>query len=121
MNDWNEGYFTDTAYTYGYFRDVSPVFQNFCLLASPLTGCGVGADRSERLFLHFMRQGQHKAEELAQSTWSVLSPQGYKLGQQKDGVKTTLQTDAENIAALTELAESFFAKRMPILKALQIA
>lgn len=29
---WNEGYFTDVAYTYGYYRDIAPVFQRFCLL-----------------------------------------------------------------------------------------
>lgn len=33
VNDvWNEGYFTDVGYTYGYYRDISPVFQKFCLL-----------------------------------------------------------------------------------------
>jgi SAM-dependent methyltransferase len=33
MSDvWNEGYFTDVGYTYGYYRDISPVFQRFCLL-----------------------------------------------------------------------------------------
>ena len=31
-NTWNEGYCTDTAYTYGYYREISPVFQRFCLL-----------------------------------------------------------------------------------------
>ncbi len=29
---WNEGYFTDVGYTYGYYRDINPVFQRFCLL-----------------------------------------------------------------------------------------
>ena len=29
---WNEGYFTDIGYTYGYYRDINPVFQRFCLL-----------------------------------------------------------------------------------------
>ena len=29
---WNEGYFTDVGYTYGYYRDISPTFQRFCLL-----------------------------------------------------------------------------------------
>lgn len=29
---WNEGYFTDVGYTYGYYREISPVFQRFCLL-----------------------------------------------------------------------------------------
>ncbi len=29
---WNEGYFTEVGYTYGYYRETSPVFQRFCLL-----------------------------------------------------------------------------------------
>ena len=29
---WNEGYFTDVGYTYGYYRELSPAFQRFCLL-----------------------------------------------------------------------------------------
>lgn len=29
---WNEGYFTDVGYTYGYYREINPVFQRFCLL-----------------------------------------------------------------------------------------
>lgn len=28
---WNEGYFTDVGYTYGYYRDINPTFQRFCL------------------------------------------------------------------------------------------
>ena len=32
MNDWNEGYFTDSTYTYGYYRELSPVFMRWCLL-----------------------------------------------------------------------------------------
>lgn len=31
--EWNEGYFTDIGYTYGYYREINPVFQRFCLLA----------------------------------------------------------------------------------------
>jgi SAM-dependent methyltransferase len=29
---WGEGYVTDIGYTYGYYRDLSPNFQKFCLL-----------------------------------------------------------------------------------------
>ena len=32
MNEWNEGYFTEVAYTYGYYRELNPVFQRFCLI-----------------------------------------------------------------------------------------
>ncbi len=34
MNDWNEGYFTESTYTYGYFRNISPTWLNFCLLVN---------------------------------------------------------------------------------------
>jgi SAM-dependent methyltransferase len=31
-NAWNEGYFTDEGYTFGYSREINPVFQRYCLL-----------------------------------------------------------------------------------------
>jgi SAM-dependent methyltransferase len=31
-NDWSQGYFTDVGYTFGYYREISPVFLRFCLL-----------------------------------------------------------------------------------------
>lgn len=34
INAWNEGYFTDVGYTYGYYREINPVFQRFCLLVA---------------------------------------------------------------------------------------
>ena len=34
MNSWNDGYFTESTYTYGYYKDISPAWQNFCLLAN---------------------------------------------------------------------------------------
>ena len=33
---WSEGYVTDVGYTYGYYRETSPVYQRFCLLLSGL-------------------------------------------------------------------------------------
>lgn len=30
--NWNEGYLTDIGYTYGYYREISPAFQRFCLI-----------------------------------------------------------------------------------------
>ncbi len=32
MNTWNEGYFTESTYTYGYYRELSPNFMRWCLL-----------------------------------------------------------------------------------------
>ena len=41
---WSEGYFTDVGYTHGYYREINPVFQRFCLLlrgfAVPEAGAG---------------------------------------------------------------------------------
>lgn len=34
MNSWNEGYFTESTYTYGYYHDISPTWQSFCVLAN---------------------------------------------------------------------------------------
>ena len=31
---WNDGYFTDDTYTYGYYRALSPFYQRYCLLAN---------------------------------------------------------------------------------------
>ena len=31
---WNEGYFTEGTYTYGYYRELSPAWQRFCLLVN---------------------------------------------------------------------------------------
>ena len=32
MNNWSEGYFTESTYTYGYYRELSPNFMRWCLL-----------------------------------------------------------------------------------------
>ncbi len=42
--DWNEGYFTDVGYTYGYYREISPVFQRFCLLLNGFASPEAGAE-----------------------------------------------------------------------------
>ncbi|WP_313074039.1 class I SAM-dependent methyltransferase [Melaminivora sp.] len=43
-NSWSQGYFTDAGYTYGYYREINPVFQRFALLlrgfAVPVRGAG---------------------------------------------------------------------------------
>ena len=43
MSDiWNEGYFTDAGYTFEYHREISPVFQRFCLLLRGLASYDAG-------------------------------------------------------------------------------
>ena len=34
--NWSEGYFSDVGYTYGYYKEISPVFLRFCLLLQGL-------------------------------------------------------------------------------------
>ena len=62
MSDaWNEGYFTDIGYTYGYYREINPTFQRYCLhlrgLAAPETGadtvhCELGFGQGVSIALH---------------------------------------------------------------------
>ena len=44
MNSWNEGYFTDSTYTYGYYRELSPVFMRWCLLVNGIAAPEITAD-----------------------------------------------------------------------------
>ena len=39
---WNEGYFTDISYTCGYYREINPVFLDFCLLLRGYEPAGFG-------------------------------------------------------------------------------
>jgi len=39
---WSQGYFTGVGYTYGYYRETSPVYQRFCLLLR-----GLASDNAE--------------------------------------------------------------------------
>ena len=86
-------------------------------LASPVTGGGINVDRFQQLFLLGFSQGVRDPVELAKQVWQVVSSQGQKLI--KEG--KTLETLDESIAELTSQAKVFIEKRLPILKALQIA
>lgn len=86
-------------------------------LASPVTGGGINVDRFQQLFLLGFSQGVRDPVEFAKQVWQVVSSQGQKLI--KEG--KTLETLEENIAELTSQAKIFIEKRLPILKALQIA
>ena len=86
-------------------------------LASPVTGGGITVNRVEQLFLLARQQGQKTPEGWAQFVWQLLAAQGQSLI--KDG--QPLPTADENLAELTRQASEFAEKRLPILKALQIA
>lgn len=86
-------------------------------LASPVTGGGVAVGRFEQLFLLALVHGKKQPAEWAQGAWQILQAQGQKLV--KEG--KALDTPEDNLAELTQQANVFAQKRLPILKALQIA
>ena len=86
-------------------------------LVSPVTGGGVTVGRFQQLFLLTLNQGKKQPADLAAQVWQVLNVQGQKLV--KEG--KTLETDEQNLAELTERAQIFIEKSLPLLKALQIA
>lgn len=86
-------------------------------LASPVTGGGITVGRFHQLFLLAAKQGMKTPQEWAQFTWQILAVQGQAIV--KNG--KALATAEENVAELTAEAQEFAEKRMPIMKALQIA
>ena len=86
-------------------------------LASPVTGGGVVTGRFHQLFLLALAQGKKTPEEWAESALHVLIAQGQKIAQEGK----SLESVEEQLAELTSLATEFARKRLPILKALQIA
>lgn len=86
-------------------------------LASPLTGGGVTVPRFQQLFLLAKQQGHKQPQDWARLVWNILAAQSQRL--LKDG--KTLESAEENLAELTRQASEFAEKRLPILKALQIA
>lgn len=86
-------------------------------LASPVTGGGVPVNRFQQLFLRALQNGQKSPDAWARNVWQVLADQGQALV--KEG--KALATAEENLAELIEQANEFAEKRLPVLRALQIA
>lgn len=86
-------------------------------LASPVSGGGYAVGRFQQLFLLAIAQGTAHPAEWALIAWRILDSQGQKL--RVEG--KTLDTPEENIAELSAQALAFAEKKLPILKALQIA
>ena len=86
-------------------------------LASPVSGGGITVPRFHQLFLLARQQGHKQPADWAQSVWGVLQAQGQRL--LKEG--KTLETAEEHLTELTQQAQSFADKQLPILKALQVA
>jgi SAM-dependent methyltransferase len=85
-------------------------------LTSPVTGGGIVVPRFAQLFLQAITQGKKQPAEWAQHVWQILAAQGQRI--LKEG--KTLESIDDNLVELTEQAQSFAAKQLPILKALQI-
>ncbi len=86
-------------------------------LASPITGGGITVPRFHQLFLLAKQPGHKQPKDWASYVWSVLALQNQRL--LKEG--KTLETPEDNLAELTAQATEFAEKRLPILKALQLA
>lgn len=86
-------------------------------LASPVTGGGVLVTRFEQLFLVSLKNGGAKPVDWALAVWEVLSAQGQMLI--KDG--KPMASAEDSLAELTSQAVEFAAKRLPMLKALEVA
>lgn len=89
---------------------------NMHALASPVTGGGITLGRFQQLFLMAHLQGLTTPAALADFVWKALVDQGERII--KDG--KTLETEVENRDELLAQASEFVAKRLPILKSLQI-
>lgn len=86
------------------------------VLASPVSGSGVGVPRFQQRFIAARAAGKQGANELAGEVWAELKSQQQTIV--KNGVN--LQTEDENLAELTEQATDFINLRLPILSALGI-
>jgi Predicted methyltransferase regulatory domain/Methyltransferase domain len=88
-------------------------------LASPVTGGGVVVPRFHQLFLRARtRCGlQSNGADWAKDVWATFLDQGQRLV--KDG--KAVESSEQNLAELTRQAQEFEAKRLPVMKALQIA
>lgn len=85
-------------------------------LASPITGGGIEVTRFQQLFLMAYQQGHTQAEDLASLVWSILESQGE--GVSKYG--QILQTPEENLAELTERAQDFLRRDLPMFQGLKL-
>lgn len=86
-------------------------------LASPVISEAVLVNRFQQLFLLARHNGLISQQESVQFAWQHLSASNQRII--KNGV--TIESDEDNVAELNLQAKEFFEKRLPILKALQIA
>ncbi len=85
-------------------------------LSSPVTGGGVPVGRFQQLFLLAMHQGIHEPSEWGRYVWKILQAQGQTIVKEKK----PLETAEANQAELTEIAQKFLEKQLPLFKTLRI-
>jgi len=90
---------------------------DFGYLSTPVTGGAIEISRFDQLFLLALQQGKKRPEEWAASVAQILAAQGQKII--KDG--KPFETPQENLDELLKQAHDFSIKKLPILKALQVA
>ena len=93
------------------------VGQDAGVLASPVTGGGVGVSRVDQLFLLARAQGRTTPKDAAAWVWELLASQGQ--GMVRDG--KTLEAADDNLAELRTQAKSFTDARLSALQALGAA
>lgn len=86
-------------------------------LSSPVTGGGIAVPRFVQLYLLARSEGRLHPAQWAQYCWEALKAQNQRV--MKDG--KPLMEEGENLAELTDQAEKFSVKGLPVLSALGIA
>ncbi len=86
-------------------------------LASPVLGSAVPVNQVEQSFLLAVQNGKAKAKEQAAFVWNLMAQASQRLV--KEG--KAIEAAEENLAELERRSEIFLNKRLPILKALEIA
>lgn len=86
-------------------------------LASPVTGGGVVVGRFQQLFVLALQHGKKTPEDWAVFVADILASQGQKII--KNG--TPVESDQQQLVELTQQANEFAIKQLPVLRALQIA
>ena len=90
---------------------------DFGYLASPVTGGALTINRFQQLFLLARHQGKKQPQEWAQFVWQHLEALNQRLTKEGQPINSA----EENLAELNRQATEFAEKRLPILKALQVA
>ncbi|MFZ1853014.1 MAG: methyltransferase regulatory domain-containing protein [Nitrosomonas sp.] len=100
-----------------HLMNISRDRNDIAYLVSPVTGGAISINRFQQLFLLARHQGKKTPEEWAEYVWAHLNLLNQRLN--KEG--KMIESADENIAELNRQAKEFADKRLPILKALQIA